>query len=313
MPEHNLQTTIRRCEEFLAMTDTLKTISRQEALLKRAEILEELNRVYAELAEGVPSTGKVVKRKLPAVPVDWAKLPLADAVVEYLNTSKKPVTPQTIWAALEAAGCQVESATPVKSVAWALKKLLKNGVVFHAGWGRWHLKSKYSKSQLDRLMKRIKGTGGRDQSEHVEKTKAGMQRARQRGGRPPGQPPKLNAENVKQLRGLLATRNLPISECCKAIGISTATYYLYRDKIEAWQDGDPWPPLERSATVEAENVVSFSGRKKNEALSEKSESASIEPSKGEVGKPNPSLFEPEASHLGAPPAKGREAVPGGGT
>jgi hypothetical protein len=48
--------------------------------------------------------------------------------------------------------------------------------------------------------------------------------------------------------------------------------------------------------------------KTNEALAVKTESASYEPSKGEVSQPIPSALEPAISHRREPRAQGREAV-----
>jgi hypothetical protein len=297
------------------MADKLKTISREEALLRRAEVLQELQAVYAELAgAGSPEAPVPVAQVHQEVDAALARLPLSDAIVEVLRASKKTMTPLQLWRTLEAAGFEATSETPVKSVGWALKKLLKtNADVFHTGWGHWHLKSKYTKQKLAKLLASRAGRGGRSKAEHVARTLEGVARAKAEG-RPSGRPSHLNAERVAELHRLLSSGGTTVAAACRAVGIAPVIYYGNRKKIEAWREGDPWPPPEeRLAPAESGNVVRFGRRKKNETPSGKPEGASREPAKGKGSSPNPSLFEPEASHLGAPPAKGREAVPGGGT
>ncbi len=161
-----------------------KAITPDEALLKEAEVLERLAIIYAKLGrpsgEAAPSA-KIAKEVASA---DWAKLPLIDAIFECLRASKTPKTPKQIWTELESVGCEVASDTPIEAVHWALKKMaIKNTNVIPVGWGAWHLRSKYTKAQLRKLLVKRAGKGGRTRTEHAERTKAGMELAKAKGVR----------------------------------------------------------------------------------------------------------------------------------
>jgi len=60
-----------------------------------------------------------------------------------------------------------------------------------------------------------------------ERTMAGLSAARARGRR--GGRPSLSKQKVRQLRGLAADKQNRVSEICKTLGISRATFYRYLD------------------------------------------------------------------------------------
>lgn len=228
-------------------------LTRREALLRRAKALEDLAEVYADLATehdiafpvtAVPTESKDQKEE--SLDDKLVRLPLGDACIEYLDTCKTDQKAKEIWAALEKAGRTAEAADPVKSVTWALKKLVGNGHedLFSLGFGQWHLKSKYSTKRLNKMLKSITGRGGRDSEVHVGLTKAGIEKARSKG-KQIGAPMKMDAEKVGRFVEL-RNGGSTIKDACLAIGISTQTYRKYRDQIAIWQEGDPWPlPEER--------------------------------------------------------------------
>src|SRR5450756_899387 len=121
------------------MAQPPKNMTPAEALLKRAEVLEQLAAVYAQIGGGLPGVVSLAEAHKPQAISDLgnlANLPLTDAIIEYLKTCKGSKTPRQILAALEKAGCQVASETPVRSVQWALKKAAgsANSDVIAAGW-----------------------------------------------------------------------------------------------------------------------------------------------------------------------------------
>jgi len=172
------------------------------------------------------------------------KLPLRDAIYEYLKSERRPKKAKHIWEALAKTGREVESDNPVRSVQWALKKMAaQNDDVFSPGWGKWHVRSRYSKSQLQKLIAKGAGRGGRSAEEHVARTKAGLERAKA-SGKKLGARPKFTGAQIAQLKSALAS-GVKVKHAIKAIGMSPAMYYLYRPQIQAWNPGEPWPPMER--------------------------------------------------------------------
>ena len=229
------------------MDDKL-TMTPTEALLKEAQALERAAAIYAEIARrGGASTSVAVVGTGSAgaqIAAEIAKLPLTDAVVLDLRQSKKPKTPQQIWRSLEAAGYEAHSDTPEESVKWALKKLVMRGDpdIVHIGWNTWHLRSKYSKAKLERLIKSRAGKGGRTTDEHVARTLAGMEKAKSRGklGHRPSKVTTEIATKLKQAMLEGATQ----AEIAAAGGISLSGYLYYKKRLEVWNIGEPWPPRE---------------------------------------------------------------------
>jgi hypothetical protein len=173
------------------------------------------------------------------------RLPLTDAILLYLATCKDAPTTKEIWRALERAGRESESQNPVRSVRHALKTLLAtNDDLFHIGWARWHLKSKYTSAKLRKLLSGPQnGTGGHSPEEHSTRTRAGLEKAKARGRRL-GAKPKYTADHIAQLKALLAAGS-KVKHALDTVGVKPAWFYLYRPQIEAWKLGEPWPPIER--------------------------------------------------------------------
>jgi hypothetical protein len=206
------------------MAEKPKQITAEEARLRETAVLERLAVLYAEIGRGPGAAPLPVPSKpgLDAASSELANLPLTDAVLEYLKTSKGPKTANQIWAALEAAGFETISETPAHSVVWALKKLAKkNSDVIAVGWGQWDLKSKYTRAKLAKILTKRAGRGGRTTAEHIERTKIGMQTAKA-SGKQIGARRKLTPEIIDRAKVLLSQGNT-IREVAKELGVATSS------------------------------------------------------------------------------------------
>lgn len=227
------------------MTDKPTTLSREEALLKRAQVLEELAAVYGAIAEGNVGSATAPAPTAPAddkasYEKELARLPLGEAILVYLRTCKAPQSQKQIWAALAAAGRETESPDPIRAISGALKKLLgKDDDLFHVRYGRWHLKSfyksPYQKRKLQEILAKNLGTGG-DPKLHLERTKAGIEAWRKRGGKP-GAPVKMTPDVIERAKAMLRA-GIEAKDVAKDLRVSKAT--LYEHKL-SWRHIKPDP------------------------------------------------------------------------
>ena len=140
--------------------------------------------------------------------------------------NKTPQTPREIWDHLKAEGWTSNHNNPVHSVNDALRRRAKShGDVMIVGSGKWGRTDWYSDDQLEEIRKSVGGMGGRDRGEHIERTKAGMATARQRGARL-GATYKLDATKTAQLLDAVRAGNT-IARIAKEFGISTASVNNY--------------------------------------------------------------------------------------
>jgi hypothetical protein len=216
--------------EFMA--EKPQNITPNEALLKEAQALEKVAQaherlavLYGQIARGL---GGVPLSRTPKAPaensVNLANLPLIDAILEFLKTCKGPKTGGQIWAALEKAGCEVASDTPERSVQWALKKAARtNPDLIAVGWGQWDLKSKYSKAKLERILKERAGRGGRTAEEHKRRTRAGMEKARERGEQI-GATSKMTPEVMDAIEAMIRDQK-KVADIAAEVGVSKASIY----------------------------------------------------------------------------------------
>jgi hypothetical protein len=168
-------------------------------------------------------------------------LSLPDAAYKQLQIVNGPQTPTEIWAGLDAAGFTSAHSAPVNAVVNALKKRSKrHGDVLLVGKGKWDLKSRYTERELADIEKSRGGMAGRDPAAHREKTSAGMLAARSRGVHV-GKPFKLTADIVSKFKELVAS-GMSVRDACKGAGFSYGTYHNYRSQIDAWSEGQSWPP-----------------------------------------------------------------------
>jgi hypothetical protein len=212
------------------MAEKPKDITPEEARLKEIAILEReavvLRRLAVLYGQAGPgqSASSPISTNPEAANTGLANLPLIDAIIEFLKACKGPKSPKQIWAALERAGCEVASETPVHSVQWALKKAARsNSDVVAVGWGQWDLRSKYTKARFDRLLAKRAGRGGRSTEEHKKLTLDGMEAARKRG-KHIGAPEKMTPEVMDKIeRMLLAQRK--VADVAAELRVSKASIY----------------------------------------------------------------------------------------
>jgi hypothetical protein len=212
------------------MAEKPKDIKPDEARLREIEVLEREAVVLRRLAvlyghgAGVAPL-PMLQNPAPAADLRYlANLPQIDAILEYLKICKGPKSAKQIWAALEKAGCEVASETPVRSVQWALKKSVRtNPDLVAVGWGHWDLKSKYSKARLDKLLASRAGRGGRSTEEHKKRTLEGMETARKKG-RPIGAPAKMTPELMDTIERLILDQR-KVAQIAAELGVSKASIY----------------------------------------------------------------------------------------
>ncbi len=229
------------------MPTKFKNLGPTDAKLLRLEVLREMADILEEIERGGPVSveqAKVISHGLSDERL--ARLPLIDIIPELLLASKDPMTPAEICDALVKAGRDFDADDPAKSVRWALKKLVEQGNdVFHAQWGKWHHKDRYSKRKIHALAQKNAGKGGRSTAEHADLTRKGMVKARAKGA-PIGAPSRLTAEKVRTIQRI-RNEGGSVLKAMKEVGLAVGTFYNNRVAIEAWREGDPWPPTDVSA------------------------------------------------------------------
>lgn len=226
------------------MSGKLKHLTPQEARLQRVAVLRELADLLAEVErEGGQEPSAETESLSNANTQSYARLPLADAILLYLSTCKDAPTTKEIWKALERAGRESDSQSPVRSVRQALKKLaVANDDVFHIGWARWHLKSKYTAPKLKKLMAAPQnGTGGRTPEEHSGRTRAGLEKAKARGKRL-GAKAKIDDAmklRIQQMAAIKTPRKVPLQHIANSEGIALSSIFGVfpggRKAILAWK------------------------------------------------------------------------------
>jgi hypothetical protein len=226
------QVAVERFRRLLAamepMADKPKlTPAQKEALLKEMAALERIAEICAILREdGMPA---VSGPPLPAAEAvesivnDLAILPLDDAIVEHLKAVKHPQNAHQIWAALERAGRKSQAANPTSSVIGALHKLLRrSNDLAKIGFGTWTLKSNHTKAELDAIVQKRGGTGGRNKIEHSRRTREGLKRLAAQGVKLGGKL-KMTPELKDRALTLLAMPGAKTRHVAKQLGVSTAS------------------------------------------------------------------------------------------
>jgi hypothetical protein len=212
-----------------------------DALRRRDEVLSEYISRLAKRAGKNP-----VAKDLTESATNRAlqRLPLTDACIEYLRLTNGPKKPANVCKGLLAAGRDFSNENPRIAVASAMRKgALTHDDLVYVGSGEWTLKSKYTPSELKKLVNQKSGRGGRSPEEHARKTKEGMIAA----GLTFGRKPKFGPDDIAKFRKLVPTevdgkKNRNVIAALGEVGISTPYYYAYKDEIYAWKPGEPWPP-----------------------------------------------------------------------
>lgn len=263
------------------MTDSRKLVETQRALLTRriADLEATLARARAEVAhcehelpnardllaalsaevgDGAhQSTAAPQVPRGPSVPVDDGEgdvaagdgdegdegddAGMAAMAAKFLFDVREPRTTLQIRQMLAEKGFEFLSGNPGRAIARALRKRGKrHGDVFSIKPGVWANRHNYTNYQFRQIKSRTAGTGGRSLEEHRARTIAGMEKARAAGPKR-GAPTKLTPEKVGRFKRMLE-EGVSKAKACVAIGISVTAYQYNRDRIDAWREGDPWPP-----------------------------------------------------------------------
>lgn len=184
----------------------------------------------------------------PTIPVQtrsrYFGMGLAAAAVQRLEIAGGPQTPREIWDALSAEGFVSNHNDPVHATTTAIKKwaAANKGDLILVGHGKWDLRKRYSPERIAEIERDLPGMATRDHADHLERTKRGMQAAKDRGVAF-GSKSKITAAVVISLREKLKAGVL-LRDACASVGISTMTYYKWRRRMEVWKENEPWPPPE---------------------------------------------------------------------
>lgn len=245
-------------------------LSKAQLLDLRIETLRALDAALAEklaLAETQEGAEAVAANKASAAQANatghnrWARLPLTDAIPEYLSTCKQPQTARQIAAALLKAGREFETNKPVHSVRTALKKIMAvNDDVFHVTWAKYHLKSKYRKSQLEKLLAKNArfGTGGHTAKEHGRRTAEGIAKRHRESNASWGPRRKATPELIERAKQMMRD-GITLTETAKMLGVAIPTLYQFGIRQRALKkEGQLRKELPLGEpTTESGNIVQF--------------------------------------------------------
>lgn len=206
-------------------------LTREQLLDLRIVTLQKLDAaIQARLSDETspPTFLEVSKLEQPKL-LTYAQAPLAIAIPQYLTTCTGPQTAKQITKAFLEAGRDFETSRPVHAVRTALSKLMgANPDLFHVTWAKWWLKSKCTKSQLEKYMaKNAKfGTGGHTKKEHGKRTAAGIEKRRRSTGNAWGPPIKATPELLERAREMLRN-GVTLTEVCQTLDVATWTLYQH--------------------------------------------------------------------------------------
>lgn len=225
-------------------------------LREMAALLEEEEResIDALLGRAKPASGDNVEHDL-----SYAQKPLTIAIPEYLATCKQPQTAKQIALALRHAGRDFDTANPVRAVRTMLRRSMgSNPDLFHVGWAKWYLKSKCTKTKLEKyLANNVNlGTGGHGKEEHAKRTAEGIRKRRGEGASW-GPREKGTPELIEKAKEMLRD-GVTLGEVCRTLKISTATLYKHGiHQRELKKEGKFRKELPLGDQTEGDNVVRF--------------------------------------------------------
>ena len=133
-----------------------------------------------------------------------------------------------------------------------------NPDLFHVGWAKWYLKSKCTKTKLEKyLASNVNlGTGGRSKKEHAKRTAEGIRKRRGEGASW-GPREKGTPELIEKAKEMLRD-GVTLGEVCRTLKISTATLYKHGiHQRELKKEGKLRKELPLGDQTEGDNVVRF--------------------------------------------------------
>jgi hypothetical protein len=226
---------------------------RQERLRTLREIAELLAEEERESDDVIVDARETKTGDKGKQDLSYASSPLAYAIPAYLASCKEPQTAKQIAKALQRAGRDFESDTPVHAIRIALRRMVgKNPDLFHSGWAKWYLKSKCTKAQLEKYLKKNVnfGTGGHGKKAHSKATSDAIQK-RISEGKKWGGPKKATPELVERAKEMLRS-GMPLHEVCSTLGVAIPTLYQHGLRQRALKkEGELWKGL----SLENDNVV----------------------------------------------------------
>ena len=208
--------------------ENLDGLSREQLLDLRITTLQKLDAAIAAKLGGEVDLASNEQPKISPPKLSYAQAPLALAIPQYLATCDGPQTAKQIATALLEAGREFESNRPVHAVRMTLRKLVgTNPDIFHVYWAKWWLKSKCTKTQLEKyLAKNAKfGTGGHTKKEHSKRTATGIQNRRNQGLRW-GPAPKATPELIERAKQMMRD-GMTLTETCRQLDVAIPTLYQF--------------------------------------------------------------------------------------
>jgi hypothetical protein len=172
-------------------------------------------------------------------------LGIAEAGVKRLSLcDRRPQKTKEILKALNDAGFRLISKNPEGALNWALRRREnKVGDVVLMGNATWGLAEWFTEAQIAMFRAARTTASTRDHDEHVERTKAGMEFARQHRGVKFGRERKVFPEEFAECLNRLK-QGCSVDQAVEGARFSKSAFNHYRFTcdVENWKPEDGWPP-----------------------------------------------------------------------
>lgn len=211
---------------------------------------ERLAILRAQLAHGQAEVGTALAQVPPdseneADPFYGKGLPEAGALV--LSKVGRPMRNAEIADQLSADGYQHTQKDAPGAVESAMRRRARSpGDVVRVAPGTWGMVAWYTQTQLDEIARSMSGVPGRNFREHLENTRAGVEKAKERGVRF-GRLPKTDPLQLAKARQFI-TDGVPPRDVAKLFNVSPSTVYRW---VAMWAE-EGAPPQREVTTGAAE-------------------------------------------------------------
>lgn len=211
-----------------------------DLMAKRAEIdrlIVELEKARAMFA-GVEYSAPAVLADLAETDRPYEGMTSVQAAVAHLKKQKpgNTLSPKQLATAIIDGGVDMDETNPGPALNKGLLRRAKSfRDVIRVKRGQWGLREWYSEAEQIAIERRVA-----EADAHAELTAQGVEKARALGKRI-GPQLKFTEPKVVEFKRL-RDEGVTITEACRRIGISLGTYQKYKERIEAWHEGEPWPP-----------------------------------------------------------------------
>ncbi len=237
---------------------------------KRARLLAEVAAIDKSLAAieaareaaGTPTHSSAERPTPASIPITAADkfkgMGLGEAAATQLSEYKGiELTAKQIWAVLSRAGFSILSDRPEGAVNWALRKReKKEGDVVLVGNGKWGMVDWYSPEKVAEYRANRNVASGRNHSEHVEKTKAGIANAMQTRLRHWGRRRTITGDQMAAAYYAFQRGAKSKLALAKAANMAWPTFNLYwrEYEMENWRPNDAFPPPRRKVVKENSEI-----------------------------------------------------------